>query len=324
MTDEMTLLSEWRRQVAEPTPDAEQAARDALAQLISAERERATRRRRRPIRRPAMLATGVAVAVLLGVLVPLLGSGTSGPSPAVAAVFERLARVASAQPSLGPLSPGHYLFVDSIQFQESDAPEVGCVTLVPEHRRIWIGADGSGRLLETLGRPSYTSAADRARCAHVPAERGTSDAWFGPGCLTNGPANLLRLPTDPARLAQKLRARQIEGGPPGPAEDFVQIGDLLRETDAPPALRAALYRVAETIPGVQVLGAVRDARGRPGLGIVDVRGNVRDELIVDPHTGVLLAERVTSPGQPAEWSLYLRTVIVSHVPGHASRRSGCA
>lgn len=318
MIDELDLLAEWRADVAEPTAEAEGAAREALAARIAAERAPVGRYRWRWAWRPAMLAGGMAAAIAV-VLVSLLGSGTSGPTPAVAATFERLARAASAQAPLRPLTAGHYLFVESIEFQEADAPEVGCVMLMPEHRRIWIGADGSGRLLETFGQPSYTSAADRARCAHVPSGSGTDDTWFAPRCLTNGPTNLATLPTDPARLGEELRARKIEGGPAGPGEDFVQVGDLLRETDAPPALRAALYRVAETIPGVRVLGPVHDARGRPGLGIVYGPGKVHSELIVDPHTGVLLAERVTAPGQPAEWSLYLRTVVVSHIPGHSPR-----
>jgi hypothetical protein len=59
-----------------------------------------------------------------------------------------------------------------------------------------------------------------------------------------------------------LSAGKIEGGPPGPAENFTQIGDLLRETDASPALRSALYQVAETIPGVISEGA-RFVKGVP-------------------------------------------------------------
>lgn len=325
MNDELMRLWQWRSDVPPPSTAAEQTARAALGRVMAAEgalRARPGRPRRpRFTRRRLGLAAALAAGLLLGVLLPMLGHGTSGPSSAVAAVLERLARAASAQPPLGPLTAGHYLYVDSVQFNESDTPEVGCTMLMPDRRRIWIGADGSGRLLESFGQPSYPSAGDRERCAraHVPSGAGTFDTWFAPRCLSDGPRDLTRLPTDPAQLARQLRARKIEGGPPGPAEDFVQIGDLLRETAAPPALRAALYRVAATIPGVRVLGRVRDARGRAGLGLVDARGDVRQELIVDPGTGVLLAERTTAPGAPAQWALYRTSLIVSRIPGRAPR-----
>jgi len=53
------------------------------------------------------------------------------------------------------------------------------------------------------------------------------------------------------------------GGPPGDWETFAIIGDLLRETHAPPALRAALYEVAANLSGVEYIGEVKDAVGRP-------------------------------------------------------------
>ena len=87
-----------------------------------------------------------------------------------------------------------------------------------------------------------------------------------------------------------LSARRIEGGPPGPAEDFVQVGDLLRETDASPALRAAIYQVAAKIPGVVALGTVTDHAGRSGIGLAYDDHGVQSALIFDPATSALLGE----------------------------------
>ncbi len=71
------------------------------------------------------------------------------------------------------------------------------------------------------------------------------------------------------------------------------------ESFAPPKLRAALYRVASELPGVQLLGAVSDPIGRMGVGVAytDQARGVRLELIFDPTTSALLGERdvVTSP-----------------------------
>src|SRR5262249_8527275 len=84
---------------------------------------------------------------------------------------------------------------------------------------------------------------------------------------SDGPVDLSKLPTDPAQLAAMISSRKIEGGPPGPAEDFVQVGDLLRESDASPELRAALFKVAAGIPGVKLLGTVTGTDGRSGTAI---------------------------------------------------------
>ena len=60
------------------------------------------------------------------------------------------------------------------------------------------------------------------------------------------------LSTDPGTLLVQMR--RADGGPRSAGEDFVHVGDFLRETDARPALRAALYRATALIPGVRLLG----------------------------------------------------------------------
>ena len=60
------------------------------------------------------------------------------------------------------------------------------------------------------------------------ARQRTSDTSFGPNTLSDGPSNLANAPTDPTALKAAIEDRSLEGGPPGSAEDFTQIGDLLR------------------------------------------------------------------------------------------------
>jgi hypothetical protein len=69
-------------------------------------------------------------------------------------------------------------------------------------------------------------------------------------------------------------------------EEFVEVGDLLRESPAPPALREALYEVAANIPGVVVKGHYTDALGRTGIA-VERNG---EALVIDPGNGQLLAD----------------------------------
>jgi hypothetical protein len=104
-------------------------------------------------------------------------------------------------------------------------------------------------------------------------------------------------------------------------EMLVLVGDLLRETTAPPPLRAALYEVAARIPGVQLVGAVRDPAGRRGVAValVDEQG-IRSELVFDPETSALLAERDVlagrvpkldaAPGTTIGHTTYLDTAVV--------------
>ncbi len=275
--------------------------------------------RRRRWRSVAVVALATAAAVgLVGVFG--WGGSPAGPSPAAAAVLNRLARLIAAQP-LTP-QPGQYLYVESRSEYPAFEGASTCETLAVDHRQAWIGADGAGLLRDTTGPEHYSSGADQAACLQAnPKVRlrngGTSNDWFAPHCLALGPTdNWGSLSSDPHVLLQQMR--QIDGGPATPGEDFVHIGDFLRETDAPPAVRATLYRAAALIPGIQLLGTVRDHDGRPGLGVAypsqgpyASKGST-SELIFDPHTGELFGEQGIGPRY---WAVYLREQVVDALPG---------
>jgi hypothetical protein len=141
------------------------------------------------------------------------------------------------------------------------------------------------------------------------SQPGTSNLWFAPHCFSIGPNNDVNaLPTDPQQLLVQMR--RIDGGPRTAGEDFVHVGDFLRETDARPALRAALYRATALIPGTRLLGTVRDHLGREGLGVA--HGN--SELIFNPHTAALMAEQTI--GDPG-WTVYLASRVVNQLPHHS-------
>jgi RNA polymerase sigma-70 factor (ECF subfamily) len=241
-----------------------------------------------------------------------LSNSPVGPPTAAAAALNRLAHLIAAQ-ALTP-QPGQYLYVDSTNDYSSFGGD--CQTFAIRRRQIWIGADGSGLIRETTGPQQFTSAADRAACAgdnpNPSPNGGTSNDWFAPRCLSLGPVNgdWSSLSTDPQKLLQQMR--QIDGGPTTPAEDFVHVGDFLRETDAPPAVRAALYQAAALIPGIELLGTVHDHDGRAGLGIAYTSNGAKSELIFDPNTGELLAEDSTGPG--GAWAVYQPEQVVDHLP----------
>jgi hypothetical protein len=331
MIDELERVRRFRAEEPPPSTEARQEASSALARAIrtsgartsdaragkqGARRQRAPRRGRRRLVRAVALVTAVAACLLV---VELAGTGSNtGPPTAVAAALEQLARIAATGPSLAP-GPGQYLYVDSLDDYPGDAYAGGrtCVTYATDHRQVWIGANGSGLLRDTTGATTFTSAADRATClAMTPTPltpSGTSNNWFAADCFQLGPTNDMQaLSTDPRTLLAQMR--HIDGGPDTPAEDFVHVGDFMRETDASPALRAALYRAAALIPGVHLLGQVRDHLGRTGLGVAYDADGDRHELIFNSRTSELMGEQDIASGSQGDWAVYLQTRVVNRLP----------
>lgn len=89
-----------------------------------------------------------------------------------------------------------------------------------------------------------------------------------------------------------MSSRYIDGqGGTLDNELFVWVGDALREQPAPPALRAGLHEALALIPRVTFVGKATDRAGRTGLAVARATGVSRRELVFDPDTSELLAER---------------------------------
>lgn len=304
-------------------PGAEGDWREVLTRL-----DRPRRHRRRWV-----LATGAVTAAVAAVVIAvlaLLPAGGGGPSDAAAAL-NRLANLAATH-GLTP-QPGQYLHFGSegenAAFLAGRAtggkPPPVCETLHLERRETWIGTDGSGLIRETYEPGRFTSATDRATClgmlrkygkaSDVPFElaRHSGSAWYAPRCLSLKPRNNLdwsSLSSDPQVLLQQITQGEASHTP---AEEFSDIEAFLHETDAPAAARAKLLRAVGAIPGVELLGTVRDHAGRPGIGFsLPSHG----ELIFDAETGQLLGEQGTG-GAPGSWTVYLRQEVVDSLPGKA-------
>jgi hypothetical protein len=312
------------------------AARAELLRAISdapaAPRTR-TRRAGRHRRRRTALAVAVTVtAAAVAIAGALAAITASSPQTALAAAMDRLARIAASQAWAGTPGPGQYMYTQSAGTTESDIVAKGseCRISQTDHRQIWIATNGAGAISETRDLSRFTSTADQAICARLgitdPSSQNSS--WsnsFPPGGLSLPVHNWHDLSTDPAQLLTQLRV--LDGGPATAAEDFVHIGDFLRETDAPPAIRAALYSAAALIPGTKLKGPQTDPVGRPGLGVafVDRNGQVSAELIFDQQTAKLLAEEYFGPdGKLGYWTAYLRSGIVTAHPDYPPVGSGTA
>jgi hypothetical protein len=191
-----------------------------------------------------------------------------------------------------------------------------CLYRSPFTREIWIGADGSGRLRQADGDAVFFSDAGRDSCGLDGAGAGSStDRTVGPDGL--GVEHVDSLPTDTAALRKVVEGRASQSKRQVDAEMFVVVGDLLRETAAAPRVRAALYRVAATIGGIEFLGDMTDHAGRAGVGVAHTEDGVREILVFDPATSQFLEERQVSlvavDGAPGPIELGYSTYLASGI-----------
>jgi hypothetical protein len=131
------------------------------------------------------------------------------------------------------------------------------------------------------------------------------------------PAHALpRLHRIVARLAGGLT------GQPGPVAQFRVITDLLYESPAPPALRAALYDLAATLPGVRLVRGAHDLVGRAATEVYqhggwNVPGGGGQALFFRPLTGEILGWAELSGAGPQCPPLSVYAVLATGYVGSA-------
>ena len=286
--------------VADPTPHDLATGRSALdaATMISARRVAWVRRaKRRGLGLSAILAAAASLVLIIG---PMLNTGPrpKAARPAASPTVAPTKTQAPANPTVdrGRGTPPLTLNVSLVLYQAGAAagaqpggwPDATYWHSVasyqqgsgPAHRReIWLGRTADG----VLNDPGVSNGV-------IPL----GPTLFGPGLTWD---ELYALPTESRALERKLRAGINGAGNGDDAEMFVIVGDLLRESPAPPALRKALWEIAARVPGVTLVGAVKDSVGRAG---VDIRRGDQG-YILDPKDGRLLEEYqgITGPDMPA-------------------------
>jgi hypothetical protein len=106
---------------------------------------------------------------------------------------------------------------------------------------------------------------------------------------------LQSIPTQQGALAAYLTAGKKWTNDDPPTE----IGDMIRETIMPPALAAALYRLAATLPGATLVPHATNAVGRAGIGIMwtstSAKQVYKNEWIFDKTTLQFIGERIYDP-----------------------------
>ncbi|MGH2863372.1 MAG: CU044_5270 family protein [Solirubrobacteraceae bacterium] len=320
-------LSEQRFFVSLLHHDEAQTQRNAWERRAgparSRERLRRVQRRRRLALAGGLAAVGVGAAGVLGL------STATTPVSALAAQMNQLAKVAASQAWTGIPGPGQYLYTESEGLTSAGTYLNGrsCTVSQVEHRRSWIATDGSGAIDDVLDQSKFTSAAEQIACAALGitdpgSQNSSSSNRFPAGGLSFPTNDWKSLSTDPATLLEQVHER--DGGPDTPAEWFTNVADFMRESDVPPAIRAALYQATALIPGVKLLGQQTDPPGQTGLGVAYYAdGEPTHELIFDQQSGRLLAEEYfDTTGKITDWSAYTEQKIVDSVPSYPMNPAG--
>jgi hypothetical protein len=253
--------------------------------------------------RRAILAAA-AVTAGLAIIATVIGITLAG-SPMRPAVdkgaVQLLAKVANAaarQPA-PHVRDSQYMYVETT----AAVPSLGLQPLTkprpfPRHihlkmitSRVWVPVDnlcrtGLERGITAKGQISSSTFSTRQPGVQCPNIGGLNDPTY---------RLLQTLPTNPHALLAMIYRIERGHGPSPDQEAFVTIGDLLRNTIAPPEVTAALYRAAALIPGVTFVHNATDAIGRHGVAVgrigPGVDGGVREELIFSRAALQLIGER---------------------------------
>jgi hypothetical protein len=252
-----------------------------------------TRPRRRTVTRLVPSAAAALIAVAVAAVI-LTSQGTSPPPASAATVLYASAAALQRSGTSLQLSSHSYLYERTVG--ESRFVDPSGHKLVHEIYESWTARNGAGRQDDTVLNPSIFLRMDERGL-------GSSDSRVRPSShpflLIDGISlsydQLQRLPSSPKGLAAvvgQLADREArafkESSPSAHSTIVLYILHSIAQTPAPTAVRAAVYRVMASTPGIRLLGQRRDAIGRLGEMFTATLGPERAELIIDPSTGRLL------------------------------------
>ncbi len=306
-----------------------------------------TRRRRTVIRR-VVLASAAAAVLVGGIVVAdvVAPVGRPGASAEAAEVLNKAAD-AAIRTSDPVVKPGQYLKVDTKAVYASftrRADGTDVAWLETQDGQVYVPADRSGEWVwnrEPQVPTTFFGKEAKAEFQRQEASksqqandgpkfegiiRGKGGSFYGSPQQILGmplPEAIKTLPRDPRKLLDLIFETNKDKGPSPESEALTTIADALRFGAIPADLRAAMYKAAALIPGVVVADKQAALDGRKGvaLGVYWADGKLRQDIIVDPATGLMIGERevalVATDGIPANtafgWTS-IRTSVVDSAP----------
>lgn len=266
-----------------PRRRATRSSADHAANLSTTEHE--------PIHKPHRTRRVVLTMAAAGVGVIVLGQTNMSIQSAHAAGLLRSAAeqtMAFSDPAPGP---GEYLRIHTHAnwlVGRSDAAGNDLFTMNTQTIDVYVPGD-----------PSRDWVLDRdwGAIAPRPGQKDTIHApdgeFYGIPWTVIEKQELMDLPREGKALIEQFNS-QYQGGSASRDEDnFVRITDLLRTGLVPADLRAGLYEALALIPGVNA-SEQTNFDGKPGISIgrsEPLRAGQRDEIIIDPATGLVIGER---------------------------------
>lgn len=304
-------------------PDSASATR-LLEQIIS-QPPGTTRRRRRRTRIIVAVATPGMAMIMAIVAITGVARTPRYPDSPVAAVLDAAAVTASQQPPQAAPGSGQYEYLKTIQGARYGSGNgsgnriAWHVCFTSQTLQYWVAADGSGHMTASVPPPCIVDGVS------IGTFGSSSQAFKGPEYeLIRGVyPDAASLPADPAAL-EHLIEQQFLGGKPSEGGTFQYAGTFLQSA-APPAVRAALYRLIEGLPGIELAGPMTDRVGRHGIAVRYTTDSIRYTLIFDPATSAVLeyeeaAARLISsessappirPGDVIVYTVYLESGLVN-------------
>ena len=313
--DELHLLRATRNTTGSVPPAVLAAGREKLMQRAAEESLPETvpvLHPRRPWRRTLFASAAAAALIAALVAVDVVGSGERPGATAEAAEVLNDAAAATIITSDPVLAPGQYLPIDTeeVDTTATVTPEgEEFAWLTSRGHQIYIPADRTGEWVWTRA-PSkpvqFFDDASRQEAERVGAltTSGSTELERAPGGKFSGVEQSVlfevplgqaveNAPRDPRKLLDVLYEGGAGGGRTQDEEALVRIAETLRTGAIPADLRAALYQAAALIPGVTVVDREATLDGRTGvsLGIGSPEQGFREEIIIDPDTGLMIGER---------------------------------
>ncbi len=252
-----------------------------------------------------LLAAAAAAASVIG----LTGQGSTG-GPTAATLLRHVANVA-AQARPQEVTDNQFMYIETEV--ATGVPYGQPAPRQPHMRQVWIPvadlcgpglAIDNGKRFSISDKPTPDMAANgvHLKCPYQ-------------GTVNDPSYRLLQsLPTDPQALLNLIYKQTAGAGQSPDQEAFTTIGDLLRESIAPPEVSAALYRAAALIPGVTVVSSAVDAAGRPGIAVSFTSNGEQSEWIFDKQSFQLLGELDYVNGTLTVKSAIMTRAFVDH-PG---------
>lgn len=297
--DELTLLRNTRDDTREPSPSALTAGRAALLGRIADDGTTAAkahqRKKRRWMPRLTWAAAGVAAA-MTGVLV--VGNVTMSAQSAYASDVLRTAATQTIQ--YADLVAGSDQYLRSrTHARWGVCDETGCepndqildVYMPADPEAEWVLYRDWGNMPGVLTGES------------IETTRAVDGHFYDP-VYSWVNVDYADIPLNGAAAYEWIDAQYNGGSASRDEDNFVRITDILRSGLVPAPQRAALLDALSRIPGVTATDNVANLDGVTGIAIGRnemLRAGERQEVIIDPDTGLVIGERAMSGATIFGW-----------------------